>query len=379
MDEILARLRLNESKKSVSKSNAPTEHKKEPKTVNKLLTNLNGQGQALKKQHMDLVEESDSDGPKDEGHSSISDLYTSATESFDIIYSGDRNERGTSQLEDAAEILRVKQELAAAKSMISRQEQELAESRKLKHTMDQAMGPPSEADFAHRVDVSEQTISHLQSAFNASARPFTSQIDTWHPRDTRSEESDALSSRAYNRGRGIWNNPTQPDFTGGLNNTAQPFPFNDPRRGSGPGWNTGYGNQGLVNPNSLSGNQRMAPSSTATAYSYNGRYSNDQIPVPGQNIRLRRAMNQFNRPGPNFGSRANSYGSYPAPVANVNSASITPMGIPAPMSYQPGPIGSPLSPMMSGFASDGLPTLGSTWSSVSIPLHEGIAFADSAR
>jgi hypothetical protein len=116
MDEILARLRLNESKKSISTSNASTEPEKETKTINKLLNNLNGHSQALNKQRMDLIDESDSEGPKDEGHSSGSDLYTPATESFDIVSSQDHNVVGTSQLEDVAEILRVKQELAAAKS-----------------------------------------------------------------------------------------------------------------------------------------------------------------------------------------------------------------------------------------------------------------------
>jgi hypothetical protein len=383
MDEILARLCLNESKKSISTSNASTEPEKETKTINKLLNNLNGHSQALNKQRMDLIDESDSEGPKDEGHSSGSDLYTPATESFDIVSSQDHNVVGTSQLEDVAEILRVKQELAAAKSTISRQEQELAETRKLKHTMDQAMGPASEADFAHRPDISEQAISHLQSAFNASARPFTSRTDSWHPQDdARSDESDALSAGGYNRGRGIWNNPVQPQFAGQLNTTAQPPLFNDPRGGLGPEWNTGYGNQGFGNSNSIGGNQRMIPGSTAPAYGFDGRYGHDQIPVPGQNIGLRRSMSQFNRPGPNFGNRSNPYGSYPTPLTNLNAASVAPMGIPVPMGYQPGPIGSPLSPSMSSFTSGSLPTLGSPWSSVSPPLPpfpEDEAFTNNPR
>jgi hypothetical protein len=367
MDEILARLRLNESKNPTSSSNAPSEPKKEPKTIKKLLTNLNGHSQALNKQRMDLIDESDSDGPKDEGHSSGSDLYTPATESFDII-SADHNEGGTPQLEDAAEIDRVKQELAAAKSMISRQEQELAETRKLKHTMDQAMGPPSEADFAQRTDISEQTISHLQSAFNASARPFTSRNDSWHSQDdARSDESDGLSAGGYNRARGIWNNTVQPQLSGGLNTTPQPCLFNDPRGGLGLEWTTGYGNQAFGNPNSLGGNQRLAHGSTASPYGFDGRYGNEQIPVPGQNIGLRRTMSQFNRAGPNFGNRANPYGNYPTPHPNINPASIAPMGIPAAVGYQPGPIGSPLSPTMSSFTSASLPTLGSPWSSVILP------------
>src|SRR5947209_8547217 len=119
MNEILARLRVNESKKFTAKSNLLVEPKKEPKGANKLLTNLNGQSQALSKQRIDFIDESDSDGPKYEERSSSCNLYEPATESFSRASSEDHNEAGTSQLEDASEILRIKQELAAAKSMIS--------------------------------------------------------------------------------------------------------------------------------------------------------------------------------------------------------------------------------------------------------------------
>jgi hypothetical protein len=383
MNEILARLRLNEPKKSTAKSNPPAELKMEPERASKLLTNLNGQSQALSKQHIDLVDESDPDGPKYEERSSGPDLYKSATESFNMISSEDHNEAGTSQLEDASEILRVKQELAAAKSMISRQEQELAETRKLKHTMDQAMGSPSEADFANRTDITEQSISHLQNAFNASARPFTSRTDSWAPReDSRSDNSGGLSAESYNRDRRTWNNSAQPVFPSGPNIAPQTSLFNNSRSGLGPEWNTGYSNQGFDNPKSLGVNQRMVPSSAAPSCGFHDRYGNDCIPVPDQNIGPRRTMNQFNRAGPNFGNRPTPYGSYPTPLTNLHPASIAPMGIPAPVGYQTHPIRSPLSPTISDFTSGSLPTLGSPWSSVSLPLPpspEGNTFPDSLR
>src|SRR2546421_5780372 len=149
MDHILARLRLNQARTSTPASNVPTEPRKGTKKINNLLTSLDGQNQMLHKERVCLMDESDPDGPEDERHTPGSDFYTPATESLHIISSRDNTESDTSHLEDATEILRVKQELAAAKLMISRQEHELAETRKLKHTMEQAMGPPSEADFAH--------------------------------------------------------------------------------------------------------------------------------------------------------------------------------------------------------------------------------------
>ena len=371
MNEILARLRINESKKSTAKPNPPAEPKKEPKRADKLLANLNVQSQ------------SDSDGPKYEEHSSSCNLYKPAAEPFTRTSSEDRNEAGTTQLEDALEILRVKQELAAAKSMISRQEQELAETRKLRHTMDQAIGPSSEADFGISTDITEQTISHLQSAFNASTRPFTSRTNSWAPQeDSRSDNSDGLSAGSYNRGHGVWNNSAQPAFASGFNTAAQKPLFNNPRGGLAPEWNTGYGNQGFGGPNSLGVNQRMAPGSAAPSHVFGGRYGNDHIPVPGQNIGLGCTMRQFNRSGPKFDNRPTPYGSHPNLPPNLRPAPIAPTRIPAPMGYQTRPISSPLSPTISGFTSGSLPTLGSPWPSVSLlfaPSPEGSTFTDSLR
>jgi hypothetical protein len=382
MNEILARLRINESKKPTAKSNPPVEPEKEPKRASKLPTNLNGQSQALNKRCIDLINESDFDGPKYEERSSSGGLYKPATESFTRTSSKDCNEAGKSQLEDASEILRVKQELAAAKSTISRQEQELAETRKLRHTMDQAMGPPSEADFGISTHITEQTISHLQSAFNASVRPFTSRTDSWAPQeDSCSGNPDGLSAGSYKRGHGAWNNSTHPMFPSGFSTAAQKPLFNNPRGGLGPEWNTGYSNQGFDGPNSLV-NRRMAPSSAAPSYGFDGRYGHGHVPVPGQSIDLRRTMRQFNRAGPKFGNLQTPYGSYPTPIPNLRPASTAPTRIPAPMSYQTRPIGSPLSPPISDFAPGSLPTLGSPWSSVSLPLAaspEGNTFTDSLR
>lgn len=383
MNEILARLRINESKKSTAKSNPPAEPKKEPKRANKLLTDINGQSQALSKQRIDLIDESDSNGPKYEERSSSCNLYKPATESFTRASSEDHNEAGTSLLEDASEILRIKQELAAAKSMISRQEQELAETRKLRHTMDQAMGPPSEADSRISTNITEQTISHLQSAFNASTRPFTSRTDSWAPQeDSHLDNSDGISAGRYNRGHGVWNNSAQPVFPSGFNTAAQKPLFNNPRGGLGPEWKTGYRNQGFDDPNSLGVNQRMAPGSAAPSYAFDGRYGDGRIPVPGQNIDLGRTMHQFNRAGPEFDNRLTPYGSYPTPLPNLRPASIAPTRIPAPMGHQTRPISSPLSPTISDFASGSLSTLGRPWSSVSLPLApspEGNIFTDSLR
>src|SRR6202012_763737 len=110
----------------------------------------------------------------------------------------------------------------------------------------------SEADFGISTDITEQTMSHLQSAFNASVKPFTSRTDSWpQQEDSRSGNPDGLSAGSYKRGHGAWNHSTHPTFPSGFSTAAQKPLFNDSRGGLGPGWNTGYSNQGFGAPNSL--------------------------------------------------------------------------------------------------------------------------------
>jgi hypothetical protein len=71
------------------------------------------------------------------------------------------------QDDNTGELRRLKQELLAAKSKIALQEQELAQTRVIKHTLDQALGPPSDADFGSR-EIREQSIGSLQNIFHES-------------------------------------------------------------------------------------------------------------------------------------------------------------------------------------------------------------------
>lgn len=110
---------------------------------------------------------------------------------------------------ETPEVFRLKQELIAANSKIALQEQELAQTRVIKHTLDQALGSPSEAEFSER-EISEQTMSNLQNAFNASMPTFNHLQDRWNAQDdSQSDISDAISSGAYGKARGFWVTPTQ--------------------------------------------------------------------------------------------------------------------------------------------------------------------------
>lgn len=84
---------------------------------------------------VDIKTESDVSSARTDRFSG-SDLYTPATDIFD--------DAAKAQI---AEMERVKKELEAARSVIDQQKRELEETRQFKHTMEQALPSPSEAEF----------------------------------------------------------------------------------------------------------------------------------------------------------------------------------------------------------------------------------------
>jgi hypothetical protein len=355
MDNILARMREMQFKdKQQGRSSASATTDDSTAVMNKLIADLKAQKGELKRQVLDDKEGSGSDRQKEEDRSSSSDPFTPATESFDVVSSADAKEPDASNL-DAAEILRVKQELAAAKSVITRQEQELAESRNLKHTIDQAMGPPSEADFGNRADMSEDTIHHLQGAFNATARPLIARADSWHPQDdSRSDHSDVLSAGSYNRGRGIWNGSNQPTYGG---NFAQSLPqqsnLMDNRNVQGA-WPPPGGMQ--ASQAAVPASQRVLSGPPVSTYAFEGRFADDgsQFNAGG----VRRTTSQYNRPSSGYNNRAPPFSGFGTGLPPLTTAPMTPMGYGGPFGYQPRPIGTPLSPTASEFTGTSLPNVG---------------------
>ena len=355
MDNILARMRemhFKDTQQGRSSSSGTTDDSKA--VMNKLIADLKAQKGELKKQALDNKEGPGSDRQKEEDRSSSSDPFTPATESFDVVSSADAKEPDASNL-DVAEILRVKQELAAAKSVITRQEQELAESRNLKHTIDQAMGPPSEADFSNRADMSEDTIHHLQGAFNAAARPLTARADSWHPQDdSRSDHSDVLSAGSYNRGRGIWNGANQPAYGG---NFAQSLPqqsnLMDNRNVQGA-WPPASGLQ--ASQPAVSASQRVLSGPPVSTFAFEGRFADDgsQFNAGG----IRRTSSQYNRPTSGYYNRASPFRGFGTGLPAITTAPMTPMGYGGQFGYQPRPIGTPLSPTASEFNGTSLSNVG---------------------
>jgi hypothetical protein len=163
---------------------------------------------------------------------------------------------------ETSEVLRLKKELLAANSKLALQEQELAQTRVMKHTLDQALGTPSEADFNGR-EVTEHTISHLQSAFNASSSNFTQPHEGWNTHDdSQSDVSEALSAGAYSRARGFWWPQTQQVF--GMHMNA-------------PAGEKAYGEHASVSSNALSPEANRFWTNSTASLSINGSFQPHRV------------------------------------------------------------------------------------------------------
>ncbi|OAL37885.1 hypothetical protein AYO20_02718 [Fonsecaea nubica] len=338
MEDILSRLKLNDSRKPTATPTGEVKSRKPDDfgNLDKLLNNLQDSSKALKKQEQELRSEMQSENHK--GHPSSDDSFEAAKPT--------QHSAITSKV-DVAEMMRVKQELEAARSVISRQEQELAETRTLKQTIDQAMGPPSEVDFGASTDISEQTIGHLQSAFNASARPFTSQTDAWASQDEHRND--------FVRSRGIWNNPST-SMTNILATNPTAPAYNHPRdaRLSGQAYNGVYGApfspaETNFQPRNFSG--------TGAPLGYDMRSNSDMMPI-NPTLSMRRNGGQL-RINPSLADPMSQLSSFPPTATTLTPPPISPVGFPGQYNYQRG-ITTPITPA-TDFNTTGVQSAGNPW------------------
>ncbi|KAL2393445.1 Meiotic coiled-coil protein 2 [Exophiala dermatitidis] len=356
MEDILSRLKLNDSRKPT----APTENKTQQAdfgTLNKLLNNLQDQNKTLKEQEKELKNALDTDTRKIVDQAPTINFRISGPGHIEMANSGASQDAPFAGQVDLAEMLRVKQELEAARSVITRQELELAETRNLKQTMDQAMGPPSEVDFGAPNDISEQTIGHLQSAFNASARPFTSRTDTWVAQEEpRAEQADVLGAGNYGRGRAIWNNPSA-SMTNVLATNAPAAGYTNPRdaRLSGQAYNGVYG--ATVSPADASFQPRNF-SAAAGPLGYDMRANSEMMPY-NASVGMRRNAGQL-RINSNITDPMAGYGSFPSAATTLTPPPISPMALPAQYSYQRG-LATPITPAAPDFPTGSVHGAGNPW------------------
>ncbi|OQE34357.1 hypothetical protein PENCOP_c019G03446 [Penicillium coprophilum] len=272
------------------------------------------------------------------------------------------------QEDRTVELLRLKQELLAANSKIALQEQELAQTRVIKHTLDQALSPSSEADFGSR-EITEQTISHLHNAFNASSSAFSQFQDAWGGQeDSQSDVSDPLSAGAYNRSRGLWvqNEPaTDREYGESLSGTSSST-SQDPNRF----WGVSNVYPPFAGPAPLQSQRATSGSSASSCGFYSRPIGEQMLYHPGPTTAARRSLTQSSRGGSLFPIHSTPWGEY----ASGSSSEHTPkspsspkrppsafqqIGLYSVPSYSHRPIGSPLSPTATEFT--GASTNEATW------------------
>ena len=371
MDNVLARFRLNDPRKSTTTKFPLSGQVQSTKSIDNILTELSDKTKALKKRQMASKEGSDSDGTKEDDPSSGSDLLTPATDSFEYVSRQGSKESEQIRLEEA-EILKVKEELAAARAKIALQDQELAESRIFKHTMDQAIGSGSEADLPP-IAMPANAMDNIPTGFNASARPFTLRSDSWN-QSGGSRPSTSGVSASTRGGRGAWPSQQEIGFAeiqgvgpGAL--TMYDHPVNDVMTGRA------YGHPYLdqMSPIEASFNHgsRTFSSSSVNSSGYATRGSQDMYApgIPKHN----RHGHDFARNSPIYNERALTYSTTGRPIGATIPTDINPIGMPPAYGYGSRALGPPISPIGSDYSAGALQGL-PAWSNVSHAFHQRCSF-----
>jgi len=135
LENMLNKLRLNDSRKTTPVDAKISTATTTARPLDYYTSGSDIQKTSIKKDN-DHKTESDASSARETERFSGSDLYTPATEVFDESVKAAN-----------AEMEKVRRELEAAKSVINQQKRELEESRTFKHTMEQALPSPSEAEF----------------------------------------------------------------------------------------------------------------------------------------------------------------------------------------------------------------------------------------
>lgn len=354
-----------------------------PSPMDKLLAKLSEQSAAITRQTEAL--KSSEEGityarTADYVSASSSVPVTPATEAFNPSTAPTTSPPSLAEDDTPAadEVLRLKLELEAAKGKLARMDQELAQTRITKHTIDQAIGSASEADFPmnhYHAEVPDHHFNHPPQSLNPAVRPQIQRDNSWATQDdARSDTSDALSAGGFNRARAIWNNGggPKPQYAS-MQTGPQQGSFQQP---SGELAAAQWMSRGFGQPFVDAPGQYPAPPINAFR---------EQRMMPEPEILMAPPAARRNNAGPRFNHRnvgsfayAGSNSSYDGytptstPYGSVGGmGSGAPMGIGMNMAggmsggmsgcvsgsmysgYQPQPIGTPLSPMAPEFTSSG--------------------------
>ncbi|KAL8952694.1 MAG: hypothetical protein Q9222_001393 [Ikaeria aurantiellina] len=276
-----------------------------------------------------------------------------------------------------AEMIRLQQELNAAKQQLEMQKRELDQNRMMSATFEQAVGPSvddvinNKASGGHNMPRSTITQPQPHPHSLAPSQPTSFCPDL----DTLSDISDAYSASNYNVGpQNIWStarSPFNPSPTRQQQQFQQPMAIWS-QAGVGPGlaarpWNPrlpvhGMPPAGMLHHQPMH-QQRVLPAHGSPGTIGDGRFLNDMNQYqPGYGVRHNTLQNtRMNGMSPQQRDNKNAWpavgnnvGALDAMSMGVNSNSAyQPMGMYQPgMPYQPRPIGTPLSPTATDFQAD---------------------------
>lgn len=246
-------------------------------------------------------------------------------------------------LQHVVRVLRLKIELEKAKGKIARMDQELTQTRITKHTIEQAIGSNSEADFP-------------MDQINAPGRSAYLPDATWTGQDdNHSDNSDALSAGGFNRAGAIWGNSGRAQFTNfqaGMQDLqpASGFPGNP---WAGRGFNVPYSDPSGPFGQAVPGfrSERLVPDNDSSV----------GLAADRRNTNRGRFMNRNPGAFPYASSNSSYDGITPttsySSVAGLGGAASNTMGgsialnTGGALNYQPQPIGTALSPFAPEFNS----------------------------
>lgn len=265
---------------------------------------------------------------------------------------------------DPAEVLRLKRELEDAKHRIARMDMELSQNRITQHTIEQGLGSPSEADFRVPLplDVTEQTISNLQGALNASTRGPLARPATWAPpEESRPDTNNALTVGPFGRPLDIWGHPParssfQSDLVPAINVQGNDSVVNWGHNTARPSSNFSTGPSLLPFAPQA---QRAVSGPQFHGLGGHGRNMNELAAFPSSQA-PRHIQTQVGRGGSSYNQRGTAWGTYPtnftlgdgfaSQTSQTNPYQSSHL-LPPANNYQPAPIGTPLSPTAPEFTS----------------------------
>ena len=338
-------------------TSSPTMHPTTQKgSMDTLLAKLSEQKALLDKQKNDLVfsedDKTDLDkARREEGSSSLSsELMTPASDSFNDTYSNDGSKEDKAE---KAEMARLKKELDDAKNQIARQKQELDQTRIMKHTLHQAISSSADGQIKAK-DISNGA-DH--APISPPGRNHGSRQD--HHWDTRSVLSDSTSVDNSNTGPQLWGQSNRLAFNNSLNSAV-----NQQYQGPAPAWGQPgarpWGNRPMANNMQPLVVPQQQQQQLLQSRTFSGPASpisnNDFGQFQGPGLRRSNTQNRAASFYPQARDNAwDVFGGGVAPLDGMNigmnpSNTYQAIGMyPAPVSYQPRPIGTPLSPEAAEF------------------------------